>query len=122
MNSDRFHALDEFYFKLLREVANGDNPSQRKLSGKLGLSLGKVNFIVNSLFKKGLIKAEHFKNSNNKLAYMYILTPNGINQKIELTQRFLRNKMDEYEALKEEIEVIKKDIAETNGTDLNLPV
>ena len=53
---------------------------------------------------------------------MYILTPNGINQKIELTQRFLRNKMDEYEALKEEIEVIKKDIAETNGTDLNLPV
>lgn len=102
--------MDEHHLKLLKELSQDNTLSQRELSKKLGLSLGKVNYVLNALLNKGLIKTAKFKNSKNKLAYMYILTPKGVTQKMELTYLFLQTKMSEYDALEREIEEMKKEI------------
>lgn len=104
--------MDETHFKTLRELAKDGTLSQRELSKKMGLSLGRVNFVVNALLSKGYIKAQRFKNSKKKIAYRYILTPKGISTKIAQTYDFLQRKTDEYDRLKEEIEALKK---ETEG-------
>ena len=102
--------MNEHHYIFLKELSKDNTLSQRDLSNKLGLSLGKVNYVLNALLDKGLVKAERFKNSKNKLAYMYQLTPEGIKKKMELTRYFLQRKMDEYDALKMEIELIKEEL------------
>jgi len=102
--------MDEHHLKLLNELSKDHTLSQRDLSKKLGLSLGKINYVLNALLDKGLVKAKRFKNSKNKVAYMYILTPEGMVQKLDLTHSFLLRKMREYDALKQEIEEMKKEI------------
>ena len=102
--------MNEHHLKLLKELSLDNTLSQRDLSRKLDLSLGKINYVLNALLDKGLIKAEKFKNSKNKLAYMYILTPEGIKNKMDLTYHFLQRKMGEYETLKIEIEVLKSEL------------
>ena len=97
------------HLNLLRELSRDNTLSQRELAKGLGLSLGKVNYVVNSLVEKGLIKAERFKNSRNKLAYMYIITSKGMAEKMKLTYKFLKRKTEEYDALKREIEKLKED-------------
>ena len=87
-----------------------NSQSQRELSQKLGLSLGIVNYVLSHLFEAWLIRAKRFKNSKNKIAYMYILTPAGIKSKMQLSRDFLKRKLDEYEMLKMEIEELKRDI------------
>lgn len=99
--------MNEIQFKTLRELAKDSTLSQRDLSQKMGLSLGRVNYIVNALLQKGYIKAERFKNSKNKIAYMYILTPKGMSEKIHQTQAFLARKSMEFELLKQEIDVLR---------------
>jgi EPS-associated MarR family transcriptional regulator len=101
--------MDGHKLKILKELAKDNTLSQRDLSKKLGLSLGKVNYVLNALRDKGHIKAKSFKNSKRKLAYMYILTPAGIKAKVELSYRFLKRKVDEYNALKIEIEELRKE-------------
>ena len=96
--------------KILKELSKDRTLSQRDLSQRLGLSLGKVNYVLNALIDKGLVKVESFKNSKKKLAYMYILTPKGVAKKMELTYFFLKRKMDEYSALKIETEELKNDL------------
>ena len=79
--------------------------SQRRIADELGISLGRVNYCLNALITKGLIKANNFRNSNNKRAYLYLLTPRGIEERArDLTARFLRVKLAEYEILKRELE------------------
>ena len=78
--------------------------SQRQVASSLGMSLGKVNYCLKALIKKGFVKAENYRNSENKLAYFYLLTPSGIAAKADLTRRFLSLKMKEYDELKLEIE------------------
>ena len=102
--------MDEHHLKLLKELSNGHTLSQRELSKKLGFSLGKVNYLVSALLDKGLVKAERFKNAKNKLAYTYLLTPRGISMKTKLTYSFLKRKIGEYDALKLEIEELKKEM------------
>jgi len=102
--------MDEHHLKLLNELSKDHTLSQRDLSKKLGLSLGKINYVLNALLDKGLVKAKRFKNAKNKLAYMYILTPEGLVTKLDLTHSFLLRKMTEYDALKQEIEEMKKEI------------
>lgn len=94
---------------VLREVENNPQITQRLLAQKLEVSLGKVNFIINALIDKGIIEIKNFKNSKQKLAYMYLLTPHGIKTKLELTHKFFVYKTQEYERLKEEIEFLKKE-------------
>lgn len=75
----------------------------------MGLSLGRVNYLVNALLRAGYIKAIRFKNSRNKIAYTYILTPKGMRAKLSQTYHFLQRKLEEYHRLKEEIEALKRE-------------
>ena len=83
-------------------------PNQRSLAQQLGFSIGKTNYILKALIEKGLIKAERFAHSDNKLNYRYVLTPQGIQQRIELTENFIKRKKQEYEQLSQELEALKK--------------
>jgi EPS-associated MarR family transcriptional regulator len=100
---------DEMRYKLMRLLEAKPGLSQRDVARHLGVSLGKVNFCIQALIAKGLVKATNFKNSQNKAAYLYLLTPRGIEVKGKLTVRFLQAKIHEYEALKLEIEQIRKE-------------
>jgi EPS-associated MarR family transcriptional regulator len=95
---------------VLREINANPKLTQRELSSRLGLSLGKINFLMKALMEKGLIKAENFKNSSNKSAYLYYLTPLGIEEKARTTYRFLKRKIEEYEKLEIEIQQLKKEV------------
>ena len=115
------HDLEsEEILKVLREITLTPEMTQRELSSRLGISLGKVNFLVNALIQKGLIKAHNFKNSNNKKAYLYYLTPAGIEEKAKITYRFLKRKIKEYEQLEEQIRLLEKEVGEvgtSSGTE-----
>lgn len=101
--------MDEFQFKTLRELAKDGTRSQRDLSKRMGLSLGRVNYLVNALLKAGYIRARRFKNARNKIAYMYVLTPKGLSVRVNQTYSFLQRKLDEYHRLKDEIEILRKE-------------
>lgn len=107
-------AEDPTNFDLLKELEGNPSLSQRDLAKRLGISLGKVNFCLNALVGKGWLKVNNFRNSKNKLAYAYVLTPHGIEARARMTVDFLRYKMQEYERLKAEIEVLRLD-AEQKG-------
>ena len=98
---------DEYRYKILNLVEAKPRLSQRELARDLGISLGKVNFCLQSLIGVGLIKTNNFRNSQNKLSYMYLLTPSGIEAKASITLRFMKTKMQEYEMLKIEIEILQ---------------
>jgi len=82
---------------------NDPQSSQRKLANKLNLSLGKLNYIINSLRKRGLIKVKNFKNSKKKINYIYLLTPNGISYKTKITIFYMNKISKEYESLKKDL-------------------
>ena len=103
---------DETHLKVLRLLESTPNINQRKLAESLGVSLGKTNFCLNALLDKGLVKMENFRTSTRKLNYAYLLTPSGITAKAALTKRFLKRKMEEYEALRAEIEQLKQEAAD----------
>jgi len=94
----------DVHYKLMRLVESNPGMSQRELARELGISLGKVNYCLRALIRRGWVKATNFTNSQNKAAYMYLLTPRGVEEKARLTMRFLQVKMQEYEALRAEIE------------------
>tara|TARA_Y100001958_G_C21048748_1_gene415716 strand:+ start:101 stop:439 length:339 start_codon:yes stop_codon:yes gene_type:complete len=91
-------------FEVLRKISNSPENSQREMARDLGFSLGKLNYCIKELRKKGLIKIENFKQNKNKLnSIQYILTPKGLNEKIQLTLNFMKRKMREYDELKSEL-------------------
>ena len=94
---------DEARYRILRLIEQNPAISQRELAREMGISLGKVNFCLNALIEKGVIKANSFLHSRNKRAYAYYLTPRGIEEKARVTVRFLKRKVTEYEALQNEI-------------------
>ena len=91
-------------FNVLRKVNNKPDSTQRELAKELGFSLGKLNYCLNALKEKGLVKITNFKNNPNKIGYVYVLTPKGIKKKAELTLNFIKRKIKEYDELKKEIE------------------
>ena len=95
---------DQDHFDVLRRVQKNPESSQRELAEKLGFSLGKLNYCLKALQVKGLVKINNFKNSKNKIGYIYVLTPKGISAKTKLTLNFMKRKMKEYDELKKEIE------------------
>ena len=95
---------------VMRVVADSPTASQRSLALALGISLGKTNFLLRELLKKGLVKAENFRRSDNKLAYLYLLTPSGVVAKARLTQVYLQRKEAEYERLQQEIAVLRSEV------------
>ena len=94
----------------MRVVADSPTASQRSLALALGISLGKTNFLLRELLKKGLVKAENFRRSDNKLAYLYLLTPSGVVAKARLTQVYLQRKEAEYERLQQEIAMLRTEV------------
>ena len=105
---------DDIQFRILRILEQRPEISQRELAAEVGIALGKVNFLLNALMAKGLVKFRNFHNAQNKLAYAYVLTPVGLRAKADLTAGFLSRKMVEYEMLKAEIEDLKKETSLAN--------
>ena len=96
-------------YRILRLLEQNPNMSQRELAKALGLSLGGLNYCLQALLDKGAVKMHNFQNSRNKMAYAYLLTPAGLSEKAALTGRFLKRKMEEFEALQAEIENLQRD-------------
>lgn len=109
---------DEYRYKILKELETNPEISQRDLARGLGISLGKANFCIRALIEKGLIKANNFRNSQNKKAYFYYLTPKGMEEKASITLRFLKCKLAEYEALKSELEHLQREAKMIERTTL----
>ena len=91
------------HFNVMREIQKESKASQRDLAGQLGFSLGKLNYCLKALRKKGFIKIKNFQKNTNKLNYIYVLTPKGIAVRTKLTINFMARKIEEYEELKEEL-------------------
>ena len=100
---------DELRFAVLRLLEANPDTSQRDLAREVGVSLGKVNYCLRALIEKGLIKARNFKNSNNKIAYTYYLTPKGASEKARMAVEFLALKLREIEELRREIDRIRSE-------------
>ena len=103
------HQIDNEY-TILKVLKDNPAMTQRQLSKELGLSLGKTNYVLHALIDKGLMKLSNFKRSDNKLGYLYLLTPEGVTEKSILAQNFLNRKLKEYNRLKEEIEILKNEL------------
>ena len=98
---------DEIKLQVLRQLETEPHLNQRYWAERLGLSLGKANYCLQALVKKGLIKIRNFRRSDNKIAYAYLLTPSGVQEKARLTVRFLKRKQQEYEQLQIEIAALQ---------------
>ncbi len=94
---------EEDKLDILRKIQKNSKFSQRELANDLGFSVGKLNYCMKALKQKGLIKIDNFKKNKNKINYLYVLTPKGIDYRIKLTVRFMKKKMSEYDELKKEI-------------------
>ena len=90
-------------FKILRIISKESNISQRKMSEDLGYSLGKINYCLDALKEKGLIKMSNFKKNKSKINYLYHLTPKGLVEKYKITIRFMKQTIKEYDELQEEL-------------------
>ena len=98
------------HLALMRQLSDQPASSQRELSKRLGWSLGKTHYLVHALLERGLVKAQNFRQSNNKVAYAYLLTPHGMREKLRLTRSFLGRKEREFEALQLEIRALRVEL------------
>lgn len=102
---------DETRYRILKMLQADPQASQRRIADELGISLGRVNYCLQALIKKGLVKVNNFRSSANKRAYLYLLTPRGIEERARVTARFLRVKLDEFEILKRELAELEREAA-----------
>lgn len=100
--------LNQEQFEVLRKLSKNPGSNQRKLAKEMELSLGKLNYVITELKKKGLVKIENFKKNPKKSGYLYLLTPKGIAEKTELTLKFMKKKLEEYDELKREVKDFSK--------------
>jgi EPS-associated MarR family transcriptional regulator len=110
---------DEIAYKLLKLIEAEPHLSQRDIAQKMGISLGKTNYCLKALINKGFIKFQNFYNNKKKTAYIYLLTPQGIEEKAQVTYRFLQRKIKEFEDIKVEIESLKNEAALAKETGVN---
>lgn len=110
MTSRQAKIQEDTYFRVMRILQENPDLTQRELAERLGISVGGLNYCLKALIEKGLVKMKSFAQAKNKFGYIYVLTPNGIAEKTAITHRFLQRKMEEYEALKMEIENLKSEI------------
>lgn len=108
---------EEAHLQILRIVEAEPDISQRQLAVRLGVSLGKTNFLLRALLKRGLIKAGNFKRAKNKFRYVYLLTPHGMIEKLRMTRAYLVRKEAEYEALRGEIGALRREVAAVDETN-----
>jgi len=105
---------EDTHFWVMRRLAQNPHLNQRALAKELGISLGSVNYCLQALIEKGLLKVNSFSNNPNKLNYTYLLTPKGLTEKASLTVRFLKRKQFEYAILKQEIDALQQSVEEIN--------
>jgi EPS-associated MarR family transcriptional regulator len=110
MTSRRAKLQEDTNFRLMQLLHDNPRMSQREMANALGLSFGGINYCLNALIEKGLVKIHNFNQNQNKFGYAYLLTPSGISEKTLLTGRFLKRKLQEYEALKAEIQDLQLEI------------
>jgi len=103
---------DEIHYKLLKVLDESPDVTQRELAAKLGVSLGKANYCLRALMGRGWVKMANFRRGPNKMGYAYLLTPRGIDEKARFAVHFLRHKLDEFDALKAEIQRLKMEVDE----------
>ncbi len=113
---------DEFRYKILKRLEADPDVSQRALAGELGISLGRVNYCLQALVEKGLVKANNFRTSRNKAGYVYLLTPKGIEEKAKLTVEFLKIKLVEHEELKRELASLQREARQIVALQNNVQV
>ena len=101
--------------ELLRLLEHHPEYSQRQLAAELGVSLGKTHYLLKALLGKGWVKAQNFQRSDRKLGYLYVLTPQGVRHRLQLTQSFLERKEREYRNLKDQIALLRKEVAAQSG-------
>ena len=102
--------------RVMRAPEQSPHVSQRDIARDLGVSLGGVNFCIKALIDKGAVKVENFRASDNKMGYAYILTPEGIGERVRMTGRFVQRRMREYAALKAEIDGLRSELGDA-GSD-----
>ncbi len=100
---------EDTYFRVMRILQENPDLTQRELAERLGISVGGLNYCLKALIGRGLVKMKNFAQSKNKFGYVYVLTPIGVAEKAAITHRFLQRKMEEYEALRAEIEALKNE-------------
>ena len=109
-HAQKIGARDELRLRVLRALEANPELSQRQLAAKLGVSLGGVNYALKALTERGFVKADNFRKSGNKVAYLYVLTPKGVAEKTSLAAAFLGRKIEEYEVLRQEIEALQGEV------------
>lgn len=109
MTSKRTKLQEDTHFRVLRLLQENPEMSQRELAEAVGVSVGGIHYVLNALIDKGLVKLGNFTAAEDKRRYAYVLTAKGIARKAALTRAFLVRKMEEYEALKEEIDALRKE-------------
>lgn len=120
MTSKRTKLQEDTHFRVLHILQENPEMSQRELAAAVGASVGGINYVLNSLIEKGLIKLGNFTAAEDKRRYAYVLTPKGIKEKSIITVRFLKRKQAEYKALREEIEALKSDLGEELKSGTNV--
>ena len=108
---------EETHYHLLKLIQENPDITQRQLAEMMGVSVGKVNYCIKALVAVGHIKLNNFKQSKNKLGYMYVLTPKALKEKAQITMLFLQQKQNQYERLKREIEELKQSILSNSIED-----
>ena len=109
MTSKRTKLQEDTHFRVLRLLQENPEMSQRELAAAVGVSVGGMHYVLNALIEKGLVKLGNFTAAEDKRRYAYVLTPKGIKEKSIITSRFLKRKLAEYEALKQEIEELRRE-------------
>jgi EPS-associated MarR family transcriptional regulator len=112
MTSSKSSMQEETHFRIMRILQDNPDLTQRELAKALGMSVGGLNYCLNALIEKGFVKMGNFQKSKNKFKYVYLLTPRGVAEKVALTSRFLKRKMEEYDALKVEIAALKAEMGD----------
>jgi EPS-associated MarR family transcriptional regulator len=115
MTSRQAKIQEDTYFRVMHILRENPDLTQRELAEKLGISVGGLNYCLKALMEKGMVKMKNFTTSKNKFGYVYVLTPTGLAEKADITHRFLKRKIDEYEALKVEIEALRSEVERSSG-------
>ena len=110
MTSRRSQLQEDTYFRVLRLLQDNPDMTQREIAQSLGLSTSGLNYCLKALIDKGWVKVHNFSQSKNKFGYIYVLTPQGISEKLALTSRFLKRKLSEYDALRTEIDGLQAEV------------
>jgi len=108
---------DEIHYKLLKVLEENPAVTQRELAARLGISLGKANYCLRALMGRGWVKMGNFRRNPNKMGYVYLLTPKGIEEKARFAVQFLRHKLHEFDVLKVEIERLQLEVESSAGNE-----